>query len=617
MLSVSAAAGLLTIAIADTGARFSAGWSEAVFWIGLLTLFVPPAIRLALPRISRGERIGCVVLIGLGLYVVKVLQGPVQFDFGDELTHWRTAVDILATGRLFHENPLSIVSPSYPGLELVTAAVASVTGLSIYAAGVIVLGVARLVLMVALFLVIEQLSGSARVAGLASLVYAGNPNFLFFSSQFAYESLSLPLAIFIVYLAVRRGRSRDSHRPFDLVILATGLALVMTHHLTTYALLALLGLWSLIAFVARRRHRSALPAPTKMAFVIAVWATVWLFVFAPTTFQYLVPVVGGAMHDVLRFAVGDLSIKPFFSGDPLLASPPWERVVAFSAVALIAGALSISLVLFFQRVRTWRRYRVNSIAYAFALGGLLYFPVQALRAFAGSTEISNRAMEFLFLPIGFLCAVTFHYCWLSRRTKMIRIATFSAFATLLFMGGVIIGMPPWARLPGPYLVSGDRRAIQSESLSASAWLRSTFGTDNKVIADRTNALVMGSYGGQDVFPGLSWVFFSPNLGRAELDALMGSGVQFVVVDHRLTTMLPVVGYYYEPGEPGAGRHTQPMEPAQLEKFDQSPELTRVFDSGDITIYSLNGPSRGALAPVLDETPNANAYAVPKSGRSPL
>jgi hypothetical protein len=617
VLSVSTAAGLLTIAIADTGARFGAGWSDALFWIGLLTLFVPPAIRLALPRIARVERIGCAVLIGLGLYLVKVLQGPIQFVVRDEPAAWRTTADILATGRLFHENPLSIVSPLYPGLELVTAAVASVTGLSIYTAGVLVVGVGRLVLIVALFLLIEQVSRSARIAGLACIVYAGTPNFLFWSAQYSYVSLSLPLAIFIVYLAVRRGRSSDSRRPFDLAILATGLALVMTHHLTTYALLALLALWSLIAFVARRRHGRALPAPTMAASVIAVAATVWLFVSAPATLRYLGPVVGGAMESMRRFAVGELPIKPFFRGDPSFASPPWERVVAIGAVALVAAALSISLVLFIRRVRTWRRYQANSLAYAFALGGLLYFPAQALRAVPASTEISTRAMDFLFLPIGFLCAVTVHHFWLSRRIKMIRIATFSGVATLVFIGGVIIGTPPWARLPGPYLVSGDTRAFQPESLSASAWLRLTFGTDNKVVADATNELVMGSYGGQDVLHGLSWVFFSPVFGRAELDALRASSVQFIVVDHRLTTMLPVVGYYYETGEPGAFQHTEPMKPAQLEKFDESPELTRVFDSGNITIYALDRPSRGALGPVLDATPNASTCADPESGGSPL
>jgi hypothetical protein len=620
VLSVVAAIGLLICATADTGARFGAGWSDALLWVGLLTVFVPLAIRLAMPGIPRRERIGSVVLLVMAMYLVKIVQSPVQFVFLDEFAHWRTAADILATGRLFAGNPLSVVSPQYPGLELVTAALSSVTGAPIYAGGVIVLGAARLVLALALFLLIEELSGSARLAGIASLIYAGNPNFTFWSAQFAYESLSLPLAIFIIYVAVRRARSPDRSRPYDIAMLLAGFALVITHHLTSYALLALLAVWLVVALVARRRGMSFLMPPTTATFAIAVWAAAWLFVIAPVTFPYLLPVVGNAVNDAVRFAFGGapITIKPFFQGHPPFSTPPWERVVAFISVALLVAVLIVSVVQFARRGRTWRRYRRNnSLAYALALGALLYLPSQAARAIQSGTEISNRAGEFLFLPICFLCAIAIHSFLLARRTNPVRRAIFVGLATLVFMGGVIIGMPPWARLPGAYAVSGDTRAIQPESLAASAWLRSTFGTDNKVVADQTNQLIMGSYGGQDMRHGLSWVFFSPHVGSAELDALRGSGVQFIVVDHRVTTMLPIVGYYYEQGEPDAGRHTEPMNPAQLERFDESPALARVFDSGNITIYALDGQSRGALSPTLEEITNARVDAAPKSGPPPL
>jgi hypothetical protein len=586
-LSVSAAAGVLTTAIAFTGARFGVGWSDALFWTGLLTLFVPPAIVSALPRVSRRERIGCVVLIVIGAYLVKVAHSPVEFVFVDEFAHWRTAADILATGRLFADNPLSIVSPFYPGLELVTAAVSSVAGISIYAAGVIVLAAARLILTLALFLGIEELSGSGRLAGLACVVYAGNSNFIFWSGEFAYESLSLPLGIFIVYLAVRGMRSVDRRRPFDIAMLLAGFALVLTHHLTSYALLALLAVWALIAFIARRRGRNFLMPPVGVAVALAAWTATWLYVAGPVTGRYLLPVIGNEVEAIVRFVSGTEPIKTFFQGDPTLVSPPWERVVAISAVALVALVLSVSLVRFAQRAPTWRRFRVNGLAYAFAVGGLLYFPVQGLRAIAGTTEVSNRAGALLFVPVGFICAIGIHYLWLTRRTTPIRLATFGAFATLVFMGGVIIGFPRWARLPGEYVVSGDARAIQPESLSASAWLRRTFGTDNNLLADQTNELIMGSYGGQNIRHGLSWVYFSPRLGREEFDALTRSSVRFIVVDLRVTTMLPVAGYYYESGEPDAGRHTEPMALAQLERFDGSSVLARVFDSGNIRIYAFN------------------------------
>src|SRR5260370_7895193 len=67
----------------------------------------------------------------------------------------------------------------------------------------IVLGVAGLVLVLALYLFYEYLSNSARVAGIATLLYAANPNF-FGNTGFAYESLATPLAAFVLFAIVRR-----------------------------------------------------------------------------------------------------------------------------------------------------------------------------------------------------------------------------------------------------------------------------------------------------------------------------------------------------------------------------------------------------------------------------
>ena len=63
-------------------------------------------------------------------------------------------------------------------------------------------------------------------------------------------------------------------------------------------------------------------------------------------------------------------------------------------------------------------------------------------------------------------------------------------------------------------------------------------------------------------------------------------VRYIVVDHRLSRALPSVGSgnYFERGEPGAGQHTTPIDPAALAKFDNLPLVSRVFDSGDIIIY---------------------------------
>ena len=87
---------------------------------------------------------------------------------------------------------------------------------------------------------------------------------------------------------------------------------------------------------------------------------------------------------------------------------------------------------------------------------------------------------------------------------------------------------------------------------------------------------------EDVSP----VFFAPSLGGYEQYILGATGVRFAVVDWRLAQGLPVSGVYYEFQESNSFRHTRPMDLGALRKFDRNTDVSRVFDSGDITIYDV-------------------------------
>ena len=109
------------------------------------------------------------------------------------------------------------------------------------------------------------------------------------------------------------------------------------------------------------------------------------------------------------------------------------------------------------------------------------------------------------------------------------------------------------------------------------------------IADYSNKLLLGSFGEQYIVDGVSWVYISPKLSTtAELADLVKRGVDFIVVDDRLTTDVPRIGHYFEPGEPDSP-WAEPMPASNLTKFDQEPCLNRVFDSGHITIYAVSDP----------------------------
>ncbi len=195
-IGLSTAIGLGSIAFADGASH--RGWSYAhasiFFWLGLLLIFAPNAFQSLRESSTRRERIFLVLLLSVALYVVKVLASPHGFTFSDEYTHIRNVNDILQTHHLFANNPLLPTAAYYPGLGAITAGLTQVTGLSEFAGGLIIVGVARMVFIGSLFLVASRVTRSERAAAVACLVYLANPMFLFFGATFSYENLALPLA---------------------------------------------------------------------------------------------------------------------------------------------------------------------------------------------------------------------------------------------------------------------------------------------------------------------------------------------------------------------------------------------------------------------------------------
>ena len=144
----------------------------------------------------------------------------------------RMLADIDSSHGLFQPHPTLVVSPRYPGLESLTALVHQL-GLPVMVAATAVTLVARLVLVLVLCDAVEHLTGSPRKGGLAVAVYAVSAQFTFFTSQFAYQTLALPLALAAVAFIAR---ARWAHDPRPLLIGATVclLAVAVTHHITSW-----------------------------------------------------------------------------------------------------------------------------------------------------------------------------------------------------------------------------------------------------------------------------------------------------------------------------------------------------------------------------------------------
>lgn len=171
--------GVVEIANADILARRGSPNASGYFWAGLVAIVAPGAVRLGVRSSRRVEHLLIATSICIALYLVKVLYAPSTFLFADEFIHYQNAHAAISSGQLFNANALLPETKGYPGLASVTSAVCSLTGLAIFPAGLLVIGCARFVLALAMFLFVENIVRSSRIAGLAVVLYAGNPNFLF------------------------------------------------------------------------------------------------------------------------------------------------------------------------------------------------------------------------------------------------------------------------------------------------------------------------------------------------------------------------------------------------------------------------------------------------------
>lgn len=588
-LTLNSSLGLLLVAFATTLARSGNPWAEPLLWVGLGLLFLPIAARILLVEAERHERIGLLLVLGIALYLVKVLHSPAHFTFADEFMHWRTAEDMLSSGSLFVYNPLLPISSLYPGLETVVTALTSLSGLSIYTSGLIVLAVARLVFTLALFLFFEQATQSARVAGIATMLYMTNPNYVFFGSQFAYETLSLPMAALVLFFALRREQHSETngHGYSVFLLMALG-AVLITHHLTTYALVAFLLAWTLVDWCLRRRspHASAI-GPGNITLLACVAALAWLMWIADRTVSYLVPPFSKTAIEMLRLLAGESGGRQLFRSATGVAPLP-ERLTGIGSVLLLLAMLPSGLW------EVWRRQRNNVMLLVCAVGALAYPATLALRFSQRGAEISNRASEFVFIPLVLVIALAVvasdNWRWMQR----LRTTALPMCATIIFLGGVIVGWAPWSRLPGPYAVAADARSIEPQGTLAAFWMRDYLGSNKRIASDRTNRLLFGSYGQQrpvtsygDQLP-VAQVFFAPTLGPTERMILQRGQVEYLVVDRRLSDGLPLASSYFEGGENAGKRPETPLAAANLAKFDELAGVSRIFDSGDIRIYDLKG-----------------------------
>lgn len=589
---------LLSVAYALARANVDLVVARVLFAAAIVAITGSAIVRMLVASTGRSERILLVAMTAVILYWVKLLHDPTQLFFADEFYHLSNAQRLAETGGLYGDNLLLPVSADYPALTVVTVALSKLTGLGLFTCAVTIIGLAKVSLAVAIFVVFERVTGSARIAGVAALLYSAHSNYVFWSAQYSYESLSVPLmAIAILCVAARAPQASERSAQWSALGCIMAVAVAITHHLTSYALVVLL--WTQV-LLARRFGRRP---PLAMAVTATVASCAWLAIVAGGTGGYLGEIFGRLTGAVSRAVTEEAATRlPFqgttsnvvAEGGTMTTRPPLDDLL-LSGGSVLVVVLGVAAGLLVARRRGWNDPLVVVLAVA-AVAAVAVYP---LRLLPGAWEISNRTSDFLFLGVAFVSALA-AVAFVERGRRTWRIGAVATAAVIAISGGIAIGWPRSARLPRPDIVQvGDVR-ISAQGPRMAQWARANLPPANVFAANDTHGRLLAISGFNRVFAGPTqgvpplltydllpqWVW---NFVRRER-------IGYIVLDRRVLARDNLLGYFFprpdEFDDPPISNWRNVRR-----KFERLPGSNRVYDSGDIVIYDIRRPIQRATPPI--------------------
>lgn len=553
--------------------------------------FASAVWALAATTLDRPLRNAAVLSLGVTSAIQWKVSDPLVYLGYDEQLHLRTLRDITLAHRVFEPQPLLAVSPRYPGLEALTGLLMQI-GLPQSVATMAVVLLARVILVLALCAAVEHATGNLRTGGLAVAVYAVSPQFVFFNSQYSYQTLSLPFALASVALVAR---ARTARHPVPVFCGASIclLAVAVTHHLTSLLTAIFLVIWALIEQPGRSRRRVLLAAVIAVL-VAALWATIQWSLLR----DYFGPMISG-IADELRLG----HRREPFAETAGTAKPWWERaLLGYYAVVIVSSVGYLTLA----GGRTLRRrgfgWRRQGLLLAIAVTIPVMFGARVVPRFG---EVGDRASTFSYLAFGLLAAVAIergfrrwtdarspakhrqHYRYLIAALGLRSVVTILAAG--VFIGGYLLGSgAAWARLPGHYLPGADGRSVDAEMLAVTDWAAGALPPGSRVAADRMTSTLLSS--GAGLWPlssqpdglDLASLYQANDWGPPQTEMARAAHLRYLFTDDRIIGEKPYdLGYFDE-------TTIVSITPGQLAKFDLVPGIVQIYRHGPIGVYDLGG-----------------------------
>jgi hypothetical protein len=556
-----------------------------LFWVSLLSgLFV--TIWVVATRIQRRLLVAwSIVVLGLLTYLPMYLRRP-RAVFFDELAHLRQTEELAATG---HLDPTSIVPvlPAFPGLHIVTATFSRLSHLDVWSSAHVLLFACHVAALLGIWALARTLDLKSPIPELAAILYAVHPGFLYFLSQFAYESLAIVLQIWalVVFLWIVRRPNENTKRGlpvFALLVLAT----VATHHLTALFLTLFIVL-ALIAALIARSPREQIIAGVDAGAIAVVITGLWILLHSPNTVSYLANLPQQGLKQIISLLQHKSSAGGARSAFGATELPSYEPLLAY-AVPVIVLALWI-----LGAVVLWRQRRE---AYAWWLvivtGG--YFLSLPLVLTALGAAPAHRSWPFLWQAGSILMSIALvagiQWATKKRLGRTLGWIATAAIISALFVGNAASDSNAEARFPGKFESGIDGRQVDGETYAVASYLRDHVKAGTHFVAG--DQYTAGAIAGlthmyyDDKFPTWDVLFYPPPLPDEPLDALQDSGNKYLIIDTRMVDTPFRGGYYLNSNEPGAFTRKNPLPPSAVSKLDHLIAFKPAFQTQHFRVYEI-------------------------------
>jgi hypothetical protein len=585
------ATGILLVALAYARARGSSGLAGPLFWTGQILMFAFVAVRVLNPSTLSREREFIVILYAGAQSVIRWAYSPEMFTWYDEIQHLGSLRNVLATHHLFHPNLGLPISPRYPGLENVTAELAQVSSASPFVAGVIVAGLAHLLLAACILLLFREVTRSSRVACIGVLLFLLSPQIHYFDTSFVYETMALPFLVLSLYFSIRFAtRERGRYQSFA-GLSACALIVVITHHLTALATIAILVTIAFVTWLFPGSRNLAKPLAICAASATLIVAC-WMFFVAPGTGDYLNESSTNVADAVTR--LGRVQGK---------AALPTGLAVPILDRACNPGGAALTLVLLAVGVRL-ARFRPPVERLFLLVAPAAYGAMISVRLFVGSppdggkpdgAELAVRMLTYASLFTAVAVAVV-----LDRlvATAAVRyrglvltpsgLVSATAIAIALLLHSTTTGLPQWwQRLPGVFRVDGRSSGIDAVGVSRAEWAATNLKPGSRYFGDITSVYLLGPLAQLDPINAPGSLYDTDRLIPEDSALIDGQSAIYLDVDMRMAQQAPIVRTFF-PTDILSDQRETPIYDDDLTKFDSYPGISRIYDSGYDHFYDLRG-----------------------------